>query len=69
MAYYVKMVKENFDIPVVLREHNVESVIMRRYSQNETNPVIKAYASMQFRKIYKYESKILTSIWLMSYDN
>lgn len=59
MAYYVKMVKENFDIPVVLREHNVESVIMRRYSQNETNPVIKAYASMQFRKIYKYESKIL----------
>jgi sugar transferase (PEP-CTERM/EpsH1 system associated) len=59
MAYYGKMIKSYFNIPIVLREHNVESVIWERYYQESSNLLKKIYAGMQFKKVYKYESKIL----------
>jgi len=59
MAYYGKMIKSNFNIPVALREHNVETTIMQRYFQETPNLLKKVYAGIQFKKVYKYESKIL----------
>ena len=59
MAYYGKMIKSHFNIPIVLREHNVESVIWERYYQESSNLLKKTYAGIQFKKVYKYESKIL----------
>jgi len=58
MAYYGKFIKEKFNLPVVLREHNVESTIWERHYRGISNPLVKAYARFQFRKLYKYESRI-----------
>jgi len=59
MAYYGKFIKEKFGLPVVLREHNVESSIWERYYRGISNPLVKAYARFQFKKLYKYESRIV----------
>jgi glycosyltransferase involved in cell wall biosynthesis len=59
MAYYGKFVKEHFGLPTVLREHNVESTIWERYYQGIRNPLVRAYARFQFKKVYKYESEIV----------
>jgi len=59
MASYGKMIKNNFNIPIVLREHNVETTIMQRYLQEAPNLLKRAYAGIQFKKVYKYESKTL----------
>lgn len=59
MAYYGKFVKERFGIPVVLREHNVESTIWERYYREVANPFVKLYTRLQFEKVYRYESRIV----------
>jgi len=59
MAYYGKFIKEKFGLPVVLREYNVESTIWERYYRGISNPLVKAYARLQFKKVYKYESRIV----------
>ncbi len=59
MAYYGKFIKEKVGLPVVLREHNVESTIWKRYYRRIFNPIIKVYVWLQFRKVYKYESRIV----------
>ncbi len=58
MASYGKFVKEEFNIPVVLREHNLESVIWRRLYLETKNPLFKAYARLQYRRFFEYESNI-----------
>lgn len=55
IAYYKNFIK---DIPAVLREHNVESLIMQRFYKNQLNPLIKAYAYLQWKKLYRYEIEI-----------
>jgi len=60
MAYYGKFIKEYFGLPVVLREHNVESTIWERYCREISNPLLKAYVLLQFKKVYRYESKIVS---------
>lgn len=57
-AYYGIFIKEEFNMPVVLREQNVETIIMRRFYKNNKNLFIKLYAYLQYKKLYKYESKI-----------
>jgi len=59
MAYYGKFIKKKFNLPVVLREHNVESTIWERYCQEILNPLAKVYAQLQFKKLYRYESRIV----------
>lgn len=56
MAQYVHAVP--LDMPVVLREHNVESVIMRRFAAQSSNPFVKTYAALQARRLHAYEAKI-----------
>jgi len=58
LAYYGLFVKKRFKLPVVLRQENVETEIMERFYKNCRNPFVKAYAYLQYRKIYAYESKI-----------
>jgi len=57
-AYYGLFIKKKYDLPVILQEHNVENMIMKRYYQNQKNIFIKFYAYLQYKKLYKYESKI-----------
>jgi len=59
MAYYGIFAKERFGLPIVLREHNVESTIWERYYREASNLFVKSYARLQFEKVYKYESRIV----------
>lgn len=44
--------------PVVLVEHNVESVLLRRRVENESNLLRKAYLYYQYLKLRRYEARI-----------
>lgn len=54
MAWYAQSLPSG--LPVVLREHNVESVIMRRFAERASNPFIKGYAALQARRLRRYEA-------------
>ncbi|MBI4551837.1 MAG: hypothetical protein HY710_06175, partial [Candidatus Latescibacteria bacterium] len=47
MAQYVRHLPT--DLPAVLREHNVESVIMRRFAERAASRFVKGYATLQAR--------------------
>lgn len=55
-AYYGTYLKQEFGLPVVLRQHNVETKIMERFYKNQKNPLIKAYAYLQHKKLSCYEA-------------
>ena len=59
MARYGEFVKQRFNLPVVLREHNVESVIWDRYYRTVKGHLARAYTHLQFKKFYQYESKLI----------
>lgn len=44
--------------PVVLVEHNVESVLLRRRVENESNLLRKTYLYYQYLKLCRYEARI-----------
>lgn len=46
------------ELPVVMVEHNVESVLLRRRAENESNPLRKAYVYYQYLKLRRYEARI-----------
>jgi len=58
MAHYGQFVKERFGLPIVLREHNVEMIIMKRFYEEQTNPILKLYAYLQYKKLRRYEPAI-----------
>ena len=45
------------DVPIILREHNIESNIMKRFSAKQKNYIIKVYSFIQYKKLVKYEAK------------
>ena len=55
MAWIVDVIKQQTDIPVVLREQNLEMRIMKRFAENQGNPILKKYAGMQYKKLLAYE--------------
>ena len=44
--------------PKILFQHNVESVILKRYYQHAANPVTKAYFYLQWRKLFRSEKRM-----------
>jgi sugar transferase (PEP-CTERM/EpsH1 system associated) len=58
MAYYGEFIKHEFELPLVLREHNVQTTIMERYYQQQGNPFTRLYAYLQWKKTHRYEAKI-----------
>ncbi len=46
---------EDFTIPSVLFQHNVESEIWRRHATTEANPVKRRMYALEFRKMARYE--------------
>jgi len=44
--------------PKILFEHNVESVILKRYYEQASNPVTKAYFYLQWRKLFRSEKRM-----------
>ncbi|NQT19887.1 MAG: glycosyltransferase [Planctomycetes bacterium] len=44
--------------PKILFQHNVESVILKRYYEQAANPVTKAYFYLQWRKLFRSEKRM-----------
>jgi len=58
MAWTSDVVRKMYpDIPIVLREHNIESNIMKRFSEKQKNPILQIYSWIQYKKLLKYEAK------------
>ena len=55
MGWIVEVIKEIADIPIVLRQENLEMTIMKRFSDQQKNPFIKWYSGKQYQKFIKYE--------------
>lgn len=62
MAYYGLALRKVLNVPVVLREHNLELKIMERFSKSSGNPVFRAYARLQLRKFLNYEPSICSQM-------
>lgn len=56
MAQYIDAVAPG--VPVALRAHNVESVVMQRFAERATNPLVRAYAAWQARRLRRYEAAL-----------
>jgi len=59
MAEYGQLSKRILKIPVVLRQHNVESTIMERFAETLRNPFMRGYIGMQALRLQKYEAQML----------
>lgn len=55
LSWVVNVVKSIKNIPVVLREHNLELKIMKRFYEDTKNPFLKFYAGLQYKKFIHYE--------------
>jgi glycosyltransferase involved in cell wall biosynthesis len=55
MSWTVDVIKKIKNIPVVLREHNLEMKIMERFGEVELNFILKAFSKIQYKKFLKYE--------------
>lgn len=58
MGWTIDIIKNIKDVPVVLREHNVEMRIMKRFAENQSNPFLKIYSQLQYKNFLNYEPMI-----------
>jgi polysaccharide biosynthesis protein PslH len=57
MAYYGLLCKRLTGLPIILREENVESVIVERYVETKDIPLIRNYLRTQLKRIRRYEAE------------
>src|SRR4030042_4829595 len=58
MAWVVGVVRRVTDTPVVLRQENLEMMIMKRFYGYQRNPFIKLFKYFKYRKFVKYEPRM-----------
>jgi polysaccharide biosynthesis protein PslH len=58
VAAYGKYIKEKYNIPVILREHNYETMIWKRMYENEASFLKRLFIKMQMRKVENYEVRM-----------
>jgi glycosyltransferase involved in cell wall biosynthesis len=61
MGKYGLWMKERWDIPIVLREHNYETLIYERFAANAKNPFKKLVASIHAERLRKEEANFIRS--------
>lgn len=59
LGEYARLCREK---PIVLVEHNVESLLLRRRVQQETNWLAKAYLYLQYLKLRRYEKRVCRTV-------
>lgn len=59
MGKYAVWIKENYGLPYVLREHNYESLIYKRFAAVQKNPAIKALTAMHGRRLMVEETRFI----------
>ena len=55
LAWVIDVIRKLSPVPVVLRQHNIEGMIMQRFYEKQTNPLLKLFAYLQHRKFVTYE--------------
>jgi polysaccharide biosynthesis protein PslH len=55
MMYYGIALKAKLNLPLVLREHNIESKILKRLAENQSNPIYKWILTREWQKLERYE--------------
>ncbi|MCK9281432.1 MAG: glycosyltransferase family 4 protein [Melioribacteraceae bacterium] len=58
LAWVIEIVKIYSKAKTVLREENLELNIMKRFYEKQSNPWIKFYSYIQYKKMKKYEPEI-----------
>jgi glycosyltransferase involved in cell wall biosynthesis len=59
---YGLWIKERYNLPVVLREHNYETLIYERFAENEKNPLKKLVARIHAKRLRKEESRFFRGL-------
>lgn len=62
LAWYGIELRERYGVPVLLREHNFQSEIFERLHTTATNPVIRWYAGVQYRRLLAYEQEAVQRV-------
>jgi glycosyltransferase involved in cell wall biosynthesis len=62
MGWIVDTIRKYSDSPVVLREENLELMIMKRFYQSQKNPIIRFYSYLQYKKLLKYEPELCSKM-------
>ena len=58
MGWIVNYLKSKTNSKIILREENLELLIMEKFYKNQKNLLIKFYAWLQYKKLLKYEPKL-----------
>lgn len=58
LAWVIEIVNKHSNAKTVLREENLELNIMRRFYERQSNPLIKFYSYIQYKKMKEYEPEI-----------
>lgn len=66
MLHLGEYVAEIGQVPVVLGEHNVESVILKRRAENEGHALKKWYFNYQYKKLERYEAQCCRRVSLVT---
>jgi glycosyltransferase involved in cell wall biosynthesis len=48
----------DIDLPIIINNHNVEYMIVKRYAESQGSPVVRAYAQIEAKRLRKWEKKI-----------
>src|SRR5947209_16532085 len=59
---YVQAVRRLQDIPVMVMAHNVESLILQRYWETESQPLKRWYMKQQWRKFRRFEARTFATV-------
>lgn len=58
MAHYGVFLKKRYGLPIVLRQHNVETAVMQRFARDQKSVWLRWYARLQYRKLQRYEPNL-----------
>jgi glycosyltransferase involved in cell wall biosynthesis len=56
MAPYGAMLKKEFGLPYVLREHNFETTIYQRFGESQKLALLRSYMRMQTARLHRFET-------------
>ena len=62
MTSYIDVIRKHSDAKIILRAHNVESLIWDRMMRHHKNPVKKRYLKLLGKRLKKYETAILNRV-------
>ncbi|MGZ3920120.1 MAG: glycosyltransferase family 4 protein [Bacteroidia bacterium] len=62
VAGYIDTIRKHSSAKIILRAHNVESVIWERHLKNETSFIKKAYLNIQVKRLKRFEANVLKKV-------